>query len=317
MGLMGTPGAQGPQGSMGMQGSAGPAGPQGPQGVPGAQGPGGSVTGEAAAVFAGFTSTSYTGIAGGRHVMHARCAAAFPSSHLCHIAEYQLASSATLPPATGAWLDTSGVIEKGGGADDVVSSTVATTDHGRFTGPATHSNCMNWTASVYGTFNDPTFGQAWKTAGASQELCTSSRPLACCATPYTEQFAGFTEAMTTGAVPGGRAQLHAMCGAEFPGSHLCHVAEYNRTTSATPPPAVGAWIDTSAYVESAGGGTVSTSVASAELGRYFGQATHSNCMNWTATIYGTFNDPAFGSTITPTWIEQKQCTTSHPVACCM
>lgn len=64
---------------------------------------------------------------------------------------------------------------------------------------------------------------------------------------YTEDanaFAGFTVAKTDGN-GGGRDGMHARCAAEFPGAHLCHVAEYQLTNSATTVPAAGAWLDPS------------------------------------------------------------------------
>ena len=70
----------------------------GPQGVAGSQGAGGMEYGEDAATFAGFTTATYSGAAGGREVMHARCAAAFAGSHLCHNSEYVMATPATIVP---------------------------------------------------------------------------------------------------------------------------------------------------------------------------------------------------------------------------
>jgi len=108
--MTGATGSQGPPGSSGAAGSTGPTGPQGPQGVTGAAGPGGMLYGEDAAVFAGFTSATTTGNAGGREAMHALCNAAFSGSHMCHAAEYNLATSATPVPSAGAWIAGSATI---------------------------------------------------------------------------------------------------------------------------------------------------------------------------------------------------------------
>jgi hypothetical protein len=58
-------------------------------------------------------------------------------------------------------------------------------------------------------------------------------------------FAGFTSTAVNGAI-GSREQMHAMCAAQFAGSHLCHTAEYQLANSSVPVPADGAWIDASA-----------------------------------------------------------------------
>ena len=284
-------------------------GPMGPQGVPGSQGPGGSVTGEAAAQFAGFTTTAYTGIAGGREVMHARCAAAFTGAHLCHVAEYQLASSATVPPTAGAWLDMSGGIEGFNGSIGV-SNEVANVDLGRYAGQSYSGNCDNWTAAIDGA--TATSGETLKPSGPIAQLCTTSHVLACCTTPYVETFRGVTQASVTGVRPGGRAEMHQLCGAQFPGSHMCHIAEYQRAHPTTSPPAGGAWIDYSGFLRQSSYPT--NELATHHVGRYTGQLYAGNCDNWTAAIDGA--TATSGETITTAGPFSALCTTSRPVACC-
>ncbi|MGE0397240.1 MAG: hypothetical protein AB7T06_11010 [Kofleriaceae bacterium] len=313
MGPMGAPGAQGPAGSPGGPGPAGatgPAGPMGPQGVPGAQGPGGAVTGEAAAEFAGFTPATYTGVAGGREVMNARCASAFAGSHLCHTSEYWLASSATVPPASGAWIDASAGIE-GYFANISVVTSLGNTDLGRYTQLHELTNCANWTLGSYSS--GPTYGIAITPAQATSQQCTQSKALACCSTPTRAGFRGFTTATVTGARTGGRAEMHQACGAQFAGSHMCHAAEYYQSAPATSPPAAGAWLDASAYVRT-GGADVSTSFASERLGRYAAFHELTNCGGWTLTTYSS--GAAYGLRVTPNGITSTTCATALSVACC-
>jgi hypothetical protein len=305
---MGVAGAVGAAGAMGMQG---PAGPAGAQGVPGVQGPGGSVSGEAAAVFAGFTANPVTGVAGGREVMNQRCAAAFTGAHLCHLAEYHLANSATIVPAGGAWIDASGGVE-GYNANVTVTNDLGSTDLGRYSGPLYSGNCDNWTASTDG--GTTTFGDMITTASYTNAVCTTTHVLACCSTPYVETFRGFTTATVTGARPGGRAEMHQLCGAQFAGSHLCHAAEYYRANPTTSTPAGGAWIDASGYSRTAGGANVANDVASVHMGRYGGPLYSGNCDNWTATTDG--GTTTFGDTVTALAVTNAVCTSSHPLACC-
>jgi hypothetical protein len=281
----------------------------GPQGVPGSQGPGGAVTGEAAAQFAGFTSTTYTGVAGGREAMHARCAAAFAGSHLCHIAEYNLASSATVPPASGAWLDMSGGVE-GYNANVQVENELASVSLGRYTAQNYTGNCNNWTATMSGT--NVTFGEVINPASTAVVQCSTSHALACCSTPYVEGFRGFTSASVTGAHTGGRAEMHQLCGAQFAGSHMCHVAEYQRASATVTPPAGGAWLDMSGYLRTST--SVDNTISPSFMGRYTAQNYTGNCNNWTATMSGT--NVTFGETITDAGTAVAQCSGARPIACC-
>jgi hypothetical protein len=314
MGPMGLQGLAGPAGAAGAAGMIGPTGPQGPpgsgaQGVPGPQGPGGGVFGEAASRFIGFTAASYTGVAGGREVMHARCAQEFTGSHLCHVAEYNLANAATVPPVSGAWIDYSGGVENLNG-NVTVDNTVASTDLGRYTGQLYSGNCDNWTsANDSGTI---TFGETLKINTATTQACTTMHQLACCSTPFAEKFRGFTTATVTGVRPGGRAEMHQLCGAEFAGSHMCHVAEYSRAHATVSPPAGGAWIDYSGYLRSSS--AVTNEIAPGNVGRYSGLLYSGNCDSWTsANDSGTIT---FGETITTSGPTTQACTGVRSIACC-
>lgn len=309
MGMTGATGSMGPMGPAGATGPAGPAGTAGPQGVPGSQGPGGGVFGEAASRFAGYTAAQYTGVAGGREVMHARCAQEFTGSHLCHVAELYLSNSATVPPASGAWIDYSGGIEHNNG---VVSAdnAVATTDYGRYTAQLYAGNCDNWNDAVNGSV--ATSGETIKITMATSQTCTTMHPLACCSTPFAEKFRGFTSASVTGVRPGGRAEMHQLCGAEFAGSHMCHVAEYNRAHPTVSPPPGGAWIDYSGYLRSSGQAT--NEVAPGNIGRYSGMLYAGNCDNWSAAVNGSV--ATSGETITIAGATSATCTLQKPIACC-
>jgi hypothetical protein len=241
--------------------------------------------------------------------MHARCAAAFTGSHLCHVAEYQLANSATVPPAAGAWLDMSGGID-GFNGNATVSNEVANPDLGRYTGQLYLGNCDNWTAAVDGSA--PTSGETVKPFVATSQACTTSHVLACCSTPYVETFRGFTSTSVTGVRPGGRAEMHQLCGAQFAGSHMCHVGEYQRATPTASPPAGGAWLDMTGFLRQSS--SVSNEIASNHLGRYTGQLYQGNCDNWSTAIDGSA--PTSGETITTAGVTSAPCTTSRPVACC-
>ena len=314
MGTPGAPGAMGATGAAGAAGSTGPAGPagtagaQGAQGVAGAQGPNGSLFGEGAATFAGFSAAT-TGVAGSREKMHAQCAASFAGSHMCHEAEFILANSATTPPAGGAWMDVSGTVGLDG--DESVVTSIGTADLGRFVGGLDQSNCGNWGLATAG--GNPTFGTLITPAGRNEALCTASHPVACCSTPFVEKFKGFTTATVTGAI-GSRAQMHASCGTQFPGSHLCHISEYYRTQSAVAVPAAGVWIDASGFVTPTASSQVTTQVSPARVGRFADGLDQSNCNNWTATTAG--GNPTFGDLVTTTGVGEALCTTVHALACC-
>lgn len=300
MGLAGATGAMGPAGPSGPAGSTGPSGPMGPQGVPGAMGPGGSVTGEAAAQFAGFTTATYDGNAGSREAMHARCAAAFTGAHLCHQSEYYLSRSATIPPANGAWIDSSGWIDTALASSTVIGGT-GHLDLGRYIG-ASQSNCASWTAST------STFGYTLTISGQSQVSCTTSHALACCSTPAAEQFRGFTTTSVTGGRPGGRAEMNQVCGAQYAGSHLCHISEYARANPTATPPAAGAWMDSSVYLRQQGDSIAENNVATRDMG-LAAYASQINCTAWTQTT-------GFGYSYSAAGMTQVNCTASRSLACC-
>jgi hypothetical protein len=252
-------------------------------------------------VFAGFTSSTVDGALGGREQMHARCAAELPGSHLCHVAEYQLTSSATAVPPAGAWTDSSAAAD---GAYDgaVVVDRIASPTSGRYTGRSQYENCSNWTSTQ-------SSGLTLENSGAFHQYCGDQRVLACCSTQYRELFRGFTAAMVSGAA-GGRTQMHARCGSEFPGAHLCHIAEYQRAASTITPPATGAWADTSGFATPMGG-EVETRVASASVGRWTGRSTYDNCENWTDA-----HASLAGLTIRPGMVYSSACAVARPLACC-
>lgn len=299
-GATGAAGAMGAMGPMGPAGSTGPAGPMGAQGVPGAMGPGGSITGEEASQFAGFTTATYDGNAGSREAMHARCAAAFTGAHLCHSSEYYLSRSATIPPAGGAWFDASGWIDTALANGTIIGGT-GHVDLGRYVG-ASQSNCASWTAST------STFGYTLTVSGQSQVSCTGTHALACCSTPARERFRGFSTASVTGGRPGGRAEMNQVCGAQFAGSHLCHISEYARANPTATPPAGGAWMDSSVYLRQQGDSIAENNVATHQMG-LAAYASQLNCSAWTQTS-------SFGYSYSAAGMSQGNCTASRPLACC-
>jgi hypothetical protein len=262
--------------------------------------------GEDAAQFAGFTTATYSGVAGSREAMHARCAAAFAGSHLCHLAEYVLATPATIVPVAGAWLDGSSDLE-GLTGDPSTAYNLGSRSAGRYAGGGDY-NCGSWSTAMSGT--SPLNGTIVTRAGSDRVACTTTRPLACCSSPYRERFRGFTTATFTGARTGGRNELHQMCGAQFAGSHLCYIAEYQRATPTITPPANGAWIDVNGYLRSQSGVQIDFMLSGHTTGRYAGGSDW-NCGGWTSSASG-FS----GAAITPSGVAAKACTLSLPAACC-
>ncbi|HEY3357896.1 MAG TPA: hypothetical protein VGQ83_31885 [Polyangia bacterium] len=317
-GVAGVTGPAGPTGDIGPAGPTGPAGPKGdpgPQGAPGVPGTGGGLYGEEAATFVGFTTTPVTGDRGGRETMHALCAAAFAGSHLCHVSEHGLASSATPPPAGGAWIDYSTSVNSQ--ATVYAVSDIAARGSGRYIGPI-DSNCRNWTITSYVEYGSTYYTSApvLKADGVSgTDRCSNAHVLACCSSPFVERFAGFTTSMTGTA--GGRALMNFACATQFSGSHLCHSAEYARSHPTTSPPAGGAWIDWSATTNSQATVYASDETAAVDAGRYVG-AIDSNCRNWTIASYVEFGSTYYthAPLVTPTGGTTALCSTSHPAACC-
>lgn len=304
MGAMGPMGPTGAMGTMGMTGAIGPTGAQGPQGMqgapgatgaqgnPGPQGPAGpSGSGseyEDPAAFAGFTPTAYTGNAGGHAGMHARCAAAFTGSHLCHVSEYLLTNSVTDIPANGAWIDPSSGI------------TGASIGHGSpQAGRAIATSCHAWSEAT------STESITLVASGLSlTDSCGSMKKLACCNGAPKVQFAGFTTALRTGNI-GGRARAHALCAAEMPGSHFCHISEYERAASTTTVPATGAWIDPSSL---GSGASTASGVPSA------GRSVAAGCQTWTTAVS---TEAAVSLTSIGALDTLSTCNLSKPLACCI
>jgi hypothetical protein len=254
-------------------------GPSGPAGAPGASGAYGEDTGG----FAGFTAATYNGSlssggAVGRQAAHALCAAEFSGSHLCHAAEYLLASSPVTVPSKGAWLDVSVNV-------DGSLSAAASPLFGR--APSPGYSCIDWTngsSTAYGTTVTAAGG-----INSGGNACDTLRPLACCSTPSKVRFAGFTTAKTTGKV-GGRPAMHALCAAAFSGSHLCHAAEFIRANAASAAPADGAWLDISSDLK---GSLTASGMPSAGRAPSPGYS----CIDWTSdssTAYGSIATVAGG-----------------------
>lgn len=318
----GVPGAVGDAGPQGLQGVAGPKGEQGDAGPTGPKGDPGDQFGEVAARFAGFTSTAYAGNQGSREQMNALCHQDFPGSHLCHVAEYNLSGATTLVPTTGAWIDPSAVIQFGDGSSTnyfrmriVPHQGIAHRSAGIFAAESATLNCFNWAKAGSGET-----GTLLVPSNATTLNCTSPRPLACCSTPYRERFRGFTSAAVDGA-RGGRAGMNAVCATEFPGSHICHIAEYFRAHAHVSPPDGGAMLERSIYFRPGFDSTTpepnrlwaisSYEYGGEEMGREIAPAwgESSNCNNWTSasTSIGPLRWPlTYGGS----------CAVPASVACC-
>jgi hypothetical protein len=120
-------------------------------------------------------------------------------------------------------------------------------------------------------------------------------------------FIGFTP--TPVAANLGREQMHAACAAQFTGAHLCHAAEYQGATSATPVPAGGAWMDASGF-SGASSYYATFSLSGPAVGRYTGNDASYNCNHWTVTNTNS------GTVILPTGPTSALCNTTHVLACC-
>ncbi len=105
----------------------------------------------------------------------------------------------------------------------------------------------------------------------------------------------------------GRPAMHAACAAEFPGAHMCHVAEYLRAASGAPVPAIGAWVDPSMDIDTfynvAGGSPAFT--------RYANGSNGGSCKSWTgAAASGTIVVPSGSAS-------DGSCLVARPIACCL
>jgi hypothetical protein len=104
--------------------------------------------------------------------------------------------------------------------------------------------------------------------------------------------------------------MHARCGAEFPGAHLCHAAEYQRANPTISPPTSGAWIDASGFALR-GEAELDTTIASANAGRWTARSIYENCTNWVDA-----NATLAGTTVKPGLTTSSSCATARPLACC-
>jgi hypothetical protein len=226
----------------------------------------------------------YDGAIGSRQEAHAACAVEFTGAHLCHISEFVLSNSAATPPANGSWLDWS---------DNPLgdSTTAGSPWFGRSTGA---TDCNNWslnTSQGATLFGDGGFGADW---------CNELKPLVCCNGSSAVSFAGFT---TANAVFGGRHSMHAQCATDYPGAHMCHIAEYVRSNSTDDVPATGAWLD---WSQNTDGSATTSGVPMA--GRDTGAT---DCNNWTLTT-------SQGATVEPTGgFQADWCNEAKPIACCI
>lgn len=321
MGVMGPPGANGASGAMGPAGPQGPAGPAG-AGNPGPQGPAGpagnGAYSEDIAAFAGYTAALTDGNAGGRDGMHARCAAEFSGSHLCHISEYQLANSATTVPASGAWIDPSILPYALSSDSDLTYESAPGFGREDFS-----FTCFSWTSNTStGTWSasflraDGLVQSTSSNVAPAQPACNLQRALACCNGAPKVQFAGFTTVQPDGAgVGNGRPGMHAACASEFTGSHMCHIAEYLRTGSGTTIPATGAWLDPSVNERN--------EIVTGGSPRFGRMTSRYSCNGWTTnTASGSWSSTHLdtdgsahlqSSNVFPA---QIGCTAHRPIACC-
>jgi hypothetical protein len=238
--------------------------------------------------FAGFTSATFNGNVGGRNAAHAVCEAAFAGAHLCYASEYLSTESTAPVPAGGAWFDVTSDLNNSASLYGVSPL------FGRYTSGA----CTNWTSNASG-ISGYLIGTD---GGVASAPCNTVHPLACCNGTPRDVFAGVT---SVNATMSGRVQMHALCKANYPGSHLCHAAEYVRADSSASIPASGAWLDLSSDIN--GGGALYG--ASPLFGRY----TSGACTNWTSTASGIsgYLVASDGS------IASAPCNTVRPAACCL
>jgi hypothetical protein len=110
------------------------------------------------AIFRGFTTATYTGALGGTVGANAKCAAEYPGSFFCTLADYDRANPIVAPGATGAWIDSN-----------------RTATGARATGSCSSGGTWN-----LGTTGDT--GTNLNAIGAftGQVSCNLSRVLACC-----------------------------------------------------------------------------------------------------------------------------------------
>jgi hypothetical protein len=203
-----------------------------------------------------------------------------------------LSNSTAAIPASGAWIDPSINQEAGFETGGAVM-------FGRWNDYS--GTCDTWTHS-----STSYAGMALTTSGelTNTYTCNTPRPLACCSGMAKTAFAGFT---SSNAPMTGRPGMHAACATQFPGSHMCHAAEYVNTISAAPIPASGAWLDPS--VTLTGDFTIGGAPSFGRWVDYGG-----TCDSWihTSTSYsGLF------LTTSGEMANSYTCHVPRPVACCM
>ncbi len=220
-GGVGATGAQGPAGATGATGSQGPAGPAGPSGAAGPVGPAlyldGGVATPPAPRFIGFTSATYDANLGGVFGANAKCRAQYPGSQFCTSTDYRAAEldSSTVPPGTGAWVDSS--------RDSA--------------GQRQSGSCSSWTSAT-----SSSTGTTMNATGSWSEYCSTTRSIACCAVPTTSQFVGVTAA-TYDANLGGIPGANSKCRAEYPGTFFCSLTDIRAAELSAFP--MSAWADSS------------------------------------------------------------------------
>jgi hypothetical protein len=274
-GVQGMPGATGSQGPAGMTGATGAQGPSGPPGPPG---PalvldGGLAFPNDTPSFAGFTSLTSNGNLGGHIGANAKCNAEFPGAVLCTLSDFDRSNPLSAPPASGAWIDS-----------DRSSS-----------GNRAQNSCSSGGVSWNNGVNDT--GTNLNAAGVftSQVACSQVKPIACCRVPTASVFRGYTALTFTGA-QGGHIGANAKCNAEFPGSYLCTLADFDKANPLVAPGGVGVWIDSN---RSANGNRTQNSCSA-------GGVSWNNGVNDTGT-----NLNALG-----VFTAQVACTNVKPIACC-
>jgi hypothetical protein len=243
--------------------------------------------------------------------MNALCDQAFSGSHICHSVEYDLATSASPVPTEGAWIDYSVYID---GTGIHLNFTVsAATPMGRYISSDNTGNCANWNQLSYSSPPTDTKGLLVTATGTKTDVCKNAHPVACCSTRFKEKFRGFSSPLQGN--PGGRAMMHYACASQFPGSHLCHLAEYVRAGSTTSPPASGVWLDFSTYVDGTGTHLNFGVAATSQMGRYVSSDNTGNCANWSQLTYsGNADTKAY--VLSPTGYAPDVCKTARAAACC-
>lgn len=221
-GGVGATGPQGPAGATGSAGPQGPAGPAGPQGTPGPVGPAlyldGGVATPPPPRFIGFTSATYTANLGGVFGANAKCQAQYAGSQFCTLSDYRSVEldSSTVPPGTGAWMDT---------ARDAA-------------GQRQSGYCSGW------TYNSGTStGLMVNVSGTTSDYCSTAHSIACCSVPTRGQFVGVTTA-TSNANLGGVPGANSKCRAEYPGTFFCSISDV-RAAELSGFPVASAWVDSS------------------------------------------------------------------------